>query len=355
MDISLKLNTIAGYLKRRRAGRYQGEFIFRLGEMLNQGFAIGDALEFLLINFDRNHRESIRLIRTELNAGTPLNEILHMLHFPSMICLQVYFAEKHGRLPETLLHAGEHWKKTEQAKEKLVKLLQYPLFLLFLLFMLLFLLNYFLMPRFEELYAALNFTPSGSTFLLITFLQKGPPFILLAAGVLAAASLFVFFQYQRQTPQSKIHWLIKTPITSTYFPLLFTRLFAKEVSSLLKSGFAVNEVLLILQEQTMHPVLRHVASEINSGLVTGQSFAEAAEQMSCFVPQLPRILRHGETNGRLAQELFLFSHFCETLLEKKIKRSLSILQPSIFLCVGLVVIAIYLSVMLPMFQMVGSI
>ena len=346
---------IAGYLKKKRAGRYQGEFIFRLGEMLNQGFTIGHALEFLLMNFDRNHRESIRLIRAELNAGTSLNEILHMLHFPSMICLQVYFAEKHGRLPETLIQAGEQWKKTEQAKEKLVKLLQYPLFLLFLLFMLLFLLNYFLMPRFEELYSALDFTPSGSTFLLITFLQKGPPFIMLAAGGLAAAFLSFFFHYQRQTPQSKINWLIKTPMISTYFSLLFTRLFAKEISSLLQSGFAVNEVLLILQEQTMHPVLRHVAAEINSRLVTGQSFAEAAEQIPCFVPQLPRILRHGETNGRLAQELHLFGHFCEALLEKKIKRGLSILQPAIFLCVGLVVIAIYLSVMLPMFQMVGSI
>lgn len=322
---------------------------------MEQGFTMSQALEFLLMNFDRNHRESILAIRTELNAGTPLHEILRMLDFSSMVCLQVYFAEKHGRLPETLLNAGKHWQKTEQAKEKLVKLLQYPLFLLFLLLMLLFLLNSFLMPRFEELHAALGFTPSGSTLLLMVFLQKGPPFVMAAAFSSIAAAFFFFFQYDRQTPQRKIKWLLKMPVVSTLFSLFFTRLFAKEVSYLLQSGFAVNEVLLILQEQTMYPTLRYIASEINSRLVTGQSFAEAAEQEACFVPQLARILRHGEANGRLDQELFLFSQLCEALIEKKIKNWLAVLQPAIFLFVGVVVIAIYLSVMLPMFQMVGSI
>ncbi|MEK4028819.1 competence type IV pilus assembly protein ComGB [Pseudobacillus sp. FSL P4-0506] len=323
--------------------------------MLNQGFTMSQALEFLLMNFDRNHHKSTQKIRSELNDGTSLNEILHMLNFPSMICLQVYFAEKHGRLPETLIYAGEHWKKTEEAKEKLAKLLQYPIFLLFLLFMLLLLLNQFLMPRFEELYAALSFAPSGSTLLLIAFLQQGPSFILLAAAGLAVASLSFFFHYQRQTPRSKINWMVNIPVASTYFTLFLTRLFAKEVSYLLQSGFAVNEVLLILQEQTMHPILRQVALEMNLHLVTGQSLAESAEQVSGFVPELPRILRHGETNGRLAQELLLFSQFCDVLIEKKIKRGLAVLQPAIFLFVGLVVVAIYLSVMLPMFQMMGSI
>ncbi|MGC8228471.1 competence type IV pilus assembly protein ComGB [Pseudobacillus badius] len=355
MGISLKANMIAGYLKKRRAGKYQGEFILRLGEMLKQGFPMSAALEFLLINFDRNHRESIHSLRAELNAGTPLHEILHLLDFPSMICLQVYFAEKHGRLPETLIQAGEHWKKTEQAKEKLTKLLQYPLFLLFLLFLLLFLLKHFLMPRLEDLYAALNFSPEGTTLLFMAFLQKGPSLILLAAAGCAAASLSYFFNYQRQTPQIKINRLMKIPVLSTFFALFFTRLFAKEVSYLLESGFAVNEVLLILQEQTVHPMMKHVAAGINGYLVTGHSLAEAAEQVSCFVPQLPRIMRHGEANSRLAQELLLFSQFCETLLEKKIKKGMAILQPAIFLFVGLVVIAIYLSVMLPMFQMIGSV
>lgn len=59
--------------------------------------------------------------------------------------------------------------------------------------MLLLLLNQFLMPRFEELYAALSFAPSGSTLLLIAFLQQGPSFILLAAAGLAVASLSFFF------------------------------------------------------------------------------------------------------------------------------------------------------------------
>ncbi|WP_275296745.1 competence type IV pilus assembly protein ComGB [Bacillus sp. REN10] len=346
---------IVGYLKKRRATKYQGEFIFRLGEMLQQGFTIGGALEFLLLNFDRNHQQSIRLIRSELNAGTPLNEILQLLQFPSTICLQVFFAEKHGHLPATLKHAGDQWKKTEEAKEKLTKLLQYPLFLLFILFMLLFLLNSFLTPRFEELYSSLGFTPQGGTFALIAFLQVAPPLFLMMTSLFLILFIMFFLYYQKQTPQKRITFLMKIPVVSAYFSLFFTRLFSKEVSYLLKSGFAVNEVLFILQQQMMHPILKHIAAEMKAALLLGHSFAEAAEKIPCFEKQLAKLLRHGEANGRLAEELFIFSEFCERVIEKRVKNMLAVLQPSIFLFVGIVVVAIYLSVMLPMFQMVGSI
>lgn len=78
---------------------------------------MSQALEFLLMNFDRNHHKSTQKIRSELNDGTSLNEILHMLNFPSMICLQVYFAEKHGRLPETLIYAGSTGKRPKRQRK----------------------------------------------------------------------------------------------------------------------------------------------------------------------------------------------------------------------------------------------
>ncbi|WP_198508483.1 competence type IV pilus assembly protein ComGB [Bacillus xiapuensis] len=335
--------------------KHQGEFIFRLGEMLQQGFTMGAALEFLLMNFDRNHHDSIRLTRMELNAGTPLNEILRKLRFPSMICLQVYFAEKHGHLSETLSNAGDQWKKSEQSKEKLLKLLQYPLFLLFLLLMLLILLNRFLMPRFESLYDTLGYSPEGSTYFLIAFLQVSPPLMVTVITVAFIISLLFFRYYQRQNPRRKVAILMKTPLISSYFSLFITRLFAKETSYLLKSGFAVNEVLYILQKQMMHPVLTYIASEMKTHLLHGDSFAAAAERIPCFERQLSKLLRHGEANGRLADELMIYSHFCENLIEQKIKKALALLQPAIFLFVGCIVVAIYLSVMLPMFQMIGSI
>ncbi|MBM7650467.1 competence protein ComGB [Bacillus ectoiniformans] len=346
---------IAGYLKKRREGKYQGEFVYRLGEMLEQGFTLGNALEFLLMNFKQNDEAVIESIQSELSSGTPLNEVLLKLDFPSMICLQVYFAEMHGRVPETLKYAGAQWKKTEELKEKLSKLLQYPMFLLLILFTLLFLLHTFLMPRFEALYTALDFSPQGATAWLLSFLQIAPLISIASAVILITSSTVFALHFKRQNPQQKITLLMKIPILSSLFSLYFTNLFSKEVSHLLKSGFAVNEVFLILQQQTMHPMLKHVAYMMNNQLLLGHSVAEAVTVIDCFESQLAQLVKHGDASGRLAEELFIFSQFCETLIEEKVKTLLSILQPAIFLFVGVVVIAIYLSVMLPMFQMVGSI
>jgi len=346
---------LAGYLKKRKQSRYQGDFIFRLGDMLKQGFAISEALEFLLMNYNENDRQAIKMIHQELNSGSPLNEILRKLHFPSMVCLQVFFAEKHGKLPETLLSAGVQWKKNEQMKEKITKLIQYPAFLLVMLILLLFLLNLFLIPRFERLYTAMGFEPSPGTKVLMFFLQSAPP-VIFTLMILLIIFLISFYQYySRQNPRKRTKLLMKIPGFLSFFRLYFTQLFSREIGQLLRSGFAVNETLSILQQQTMQPMLEYVSNEINQQLKLGYALADAIEQVPLFEQQLARLIRHGEANGRLAEELIIFSEFCSSLMEERIRRILSVFQPAIFLFVGLVVVAIYLSVMLPMFQMVESI
>lgn len=52
----------------------------------------------------------------------------------------------------------------------------------------------------------------------------------------------------------------------------------------------------------------------------------------------------------MGEELLLYASFCDQLIENKIKKATSIIQPAVFLIIGTVVMAVYLSVMLPMFE-----
>lgn len=331
------------------------DFIFRLGEMLEKGFTIRESIDFLMLNIPGISGKQTKHIRQMLQAGIPLHEILPILHVPSLICLQVYFAEKHGNVQDALLHAGRQWKKSEQSKEKLMKLLQYPIFLLFLLVMLLAVLNTFVLPQFHDLHASMGYKPEGLILLLLFFLEWVPPIMLILLPCAIGLSIFLYARYRLLSPKKKADMLIRIPYVRTFFQLYFTRLFAREAAQLLNSGFAVNEMLHVFERQTIYPMLTAVSEIIDKGLMNGVSLQEAIKQITWFDKKLSALTGHGGANGRLGEELLMYAAFCDELIEEKIKKLTGFIQPVVFLFIGAVVMTVYLSVMLPMFEMMGSV
>ncbi len=323
--------------------------------MLKKGFTIGDAVNFLMIHIPGLNKKQIASVRKSLQNGTPLHEIMAIINVPSLICLQIYFAEQHGNVQETLIHAGTQWKKAEQSKERLVKLLHYPVFLFMMLVILLAVLNTFVLPQFRDLHASMGYKPQGLTALLLLFLQWAPPAVLLLVPASAGAGLFLYTRYKLLSPPSRADMLSKIPYIRMLFRLYFTRLFARETAQLLNSGFSVNELLHIFEKQDIYPMLRAVSQKINSQLVKGETLQEAVAGISWFDRKIAALISHGGANGRTGEELLLYAEFCDQLVEDKIKKITGIIQPAVFLIIGMTVMAVYLSVMLPMFEMIGSV
>lgn len=355
MDSSRVKNGLAGMLAKRISAKNSADFIKRLGEMLEKGFTIGDAVDFLMLNVPGVSKKQAAAIQNNLQNGTPLHEILPILQVPSIICLQVFFAERHGNVQETLIHAGTQWEKAEQSKQELIRLLQYPVFLLGLLVILLAVLNTFVLPQFRDLHASMGYEPAGMIAVLLFFLQWAPPMILLALPVIAGGFLFLYTRYKLLAPQKKANMLSNIPYIRSFFQLYFTRLFAREAAQLLNSGFAVNEMLHVFEQQTIYPMLQTVSKKINVQLIEGETLQEAISRISWFDHKLSALIGHGGASGKTGEELLLYAGFCDRLVEDKIKKITGVIQPAVFLIIGTIVMAVYLSVMLPMFEMIGSV
>lgn len=312
-------------------------------------------MDFLMLNVRGINGKQMKHIRQMLQAGTPLHELLPILHVPSLICLQVYFAEKHGNVQDTLIHAGTQWKKSEQSKDKLMKMLQYPIFLFFLLVMLLVVLNTFVLPQFHDLHASMGYQPRGITLVLLFFLEWVPPIVLILLPCMMGLLFFLYARYRLLSPKKKADMLIHIPYIRTFFQLYFTRLFARESAQLLNSGFAVNEMLHVFEQQNIYPMLTAVSEIIDKRLMNGESLQEAIKQVAWFDEKLSALTGYGGTNGRLGEELLMYAEFCDELVEEKIKKLTGFIQPAVFLFIGAVVMIVYLSVMLPMFEMMGSV
>ncbi|MBM7584609.1 competence protein ComGB [Bacillus pakistanensis] len=338
----------------KRKLKEQGEILIRLGELLKNGYTLLESIDFLFIHLLKG-KDDLRLkIIKELQNGAALSEVLLKLGMSNNVCAQVYFAEKHGLVFETLLDSGEYLLKRHEDQEALKKVLQYPLILISILFLLLILLRKMLFPRFFLLYESLGYQPSTLIAWMMNMIHYLPHIMFsILLCILLGIGLY-YFKLKKLPPLIKSNLLLSIPVICHYIRLIQTHFFSREFSYLLKSGMSINEALLIFENQSFRPLFQAIASRVRKDLYNGLTFPESLQSFSLFSTEFLTVIRHGETNGKLSHELMFYSDFCMKELENRLNKWLKIIQPSVFVFVGLFILSIYFSIMIPLFQVMQN-
>ncbi|MGD6803924.1 competence type IV pilus assembly protein ComGB [Rossellomorea vietnamensis] len=331
-----------------------GSFLKRLGELLSNGYSLTDAIEFVFIGHYQGQDAIKQKMLSQLQNGLSLSAVLQSAGLPLHVCTQIYFAEMHGRIAETLIQAGEYLHARQKDREALMKVLTYPLALIFILIGVMILLKSVLFPQFQILYSSMGYSPENNLRIFLVIVERLPALFL----VLLVLSVFggaVFYQrFQSRTPLKRAELLLRIPLISKYLRLLYTQFFSREVSFLLNSGMSINQALNEMGSQTYRPLFKEAAGRMIQDLRIGKSFPETVEFFGLFTDGFLEVIRHGERRGQLPQELFIYSQFCMETLEDSGKKLLTVIQPVVFLFIGVFILLIYFSIMVPMFQVMQS-
>jgi competence protein ComGB len=89
--------------------------------------------------------------------------------------------------------------------------------------------------------------------------------------------------------------------------------------------------------------------------MTGEKLETILASLSFFEKEFPMIVKHGQENGKLEQELLFFSKHCVTNMEEMIEKRLKAIQPVLYLFIGFMVVSMYLAILLPMFHLLDGI
>ncbi|MCP3738501.1 competence type IV pilus assembly protein ComGB [Rossellomorea sp. BNER] len=338
----------------KRKLKEQGEILIRLGELLKNGYTLLESIDFLFIHLLKG-KDDLRLeIIKNLQNGAAISEVLLNLGMSNNVCAQIYFAEKHGLVFETLLDSGEYLLKRHEDQEALKKVLQYPIILISILFLLLILLRKMLFPRFFLLYESLGYQPSPLIAWMMNLIHYLPHTIMVILMCILLGFGFYYFKWRKLPPLKRSNLTISIPVISHYVRLIQIHFFSREFSYLLKSGMSINEALLIFENQSFRPLFQVIASKVRKDLYNGQTLPESLQSFSLFNTEFLTVIRHGEKNGKLAHELMFYSDYCMREFENRLNKWLKIIQPSVFVFVGLFILSIYFSIMIPLFQVMQN-
>ncbi|MCY8114294.1 type II secretion system F family protein, partial [Bacillus spizizenii] len=86
----------------------------------------------------------------------------------------------------------------------------------------------------------------------------------------------------------------------------------------------------------------------------GESIETAICESPYYETDFSKVISHGQSGGRLDRELFTYSQFILQRLEHKAQKWTGILQPMIYGFVAAMILIVYLSMLLPMYQMMNQ-
>ncbi|WP_040208037.1 competence type IV pilus assembly protein ComGB [Neobacillus jeddahensis] len=340
---------------RKWAINEQANFLKRTGELLARGYPIAAAIESIAFQLPLKRREELYESLVELKKGTPFHLALHNLGFNKDLIGYVYFAEQHGSFADALLEGSELALLKDRDVQKLLKLLQYPLLLIIITACLFIFIENTLLPRFTTLFASLGLEENFFTKVIYAFDQYFPKAIGAVFLTLLLSAVYYFFVFRKRSVLQQRSLLAHIPIAGRILKLLFTHYFSIQLSFLLSGGISVSEALILFEKNKRQPFYSHIAAEIKNRLITGEKLDTILGSFSFFEKEFPMIVKHGQENGKLEQELLFFSKHCVSLMEGLIEKWLKTIQPVLYLFIGFLVVSMYLAILLPMFHLLDGI
>jgi len=128
-------------------------------------------------------------------------------------------------------------------------------------------------------------------------------------------------------------------------------IFTRQLSTMIDAGLPLVQSLEILGEQTENPSFKKVLRAIRSDVESGSTFADAMKKHpACFDNLYCNMVEAGEVGGILDTILGRLAGFMEKsmALKKKVKGAMT--YPIICICISLVVMAVMLVFVVPVFQ-----
>ncbi|MYL47976.1 hypothetical protein GLV98_00705 [Halobacillus litoralis] len=324
-------------------------FFKRCSHILDKGYPLLDALE--MTGWDTSLKSTCDILTQHLSAGHPIHEAFMKARFSHSVTNFLYFSQVHHNLSRSFHQCKDMLQLKKDYKEKFVKVIRYPVFLLVFLIIACTILQRTVIPNFLNLFEG----EKDGTFrlmVIIMHVMNGLGILVLLSGLLLVVIMIIL---PRMTLKKKLSLYERVPLLKLYHSYSVSFLFTTHLHSLLQAGLPLKDSIEMICRHKKYELLSHYCKELLYELSNGKTFAQAIYSCPLFRPELTNIFHHTNDIKALKDELELLAEFFIDYLNQKISAWLHIIQPAFFIIIATVIILIYASIMLPLYQWMNQI
>jgi len=330
-------------------------FCQQLGVMLDTGVPLPEALEACR---SQSRRKEFSQLLTEIHVdvcgGTPLSRSMARFPrvFPTIVVSLVRASEASGTMALMLGRVGDYLLKEERTRRQVRGAATYPAFmfgsaLLITAFMLV-----VILPKFAAIYERKGSELPTATKIMMGIgdaLRYGwtiwvPAVVVLAIGIVV---------WRRTTSGRRtIDWCkLSIPVIGRLTVTLYMARAGRTMSTLLAGGVGLIDVIRICKGVTNNLVFDRMWQDMEERVRDGKELTGAVADSRWIPAGVASMMSAGERSGRLPEVMEKIANRSDEELDVGIKKATSMIEPVLIIFMGLLVGAVAMALLLPIFKM----
>lgn len=348
-----EIRTRQGLQRIRRADVVS--FAQQLSVMLETGVPLPEGLEAIASQARRSEfRAVLESVREDVCGGSPLSEALARWPqvFPGVMVSLLQAAELSGTTALMLSRVSDYLSKELRTKRQVRGAMLYPGFMLGSGLLVVAFLVTFILPRFAKIYEMRSASLPAPTKMLMsigTFAVEGWMYYV---PVLVAAAVGLLVVPRTSAGRRWIDWLkLRAPVFRSIHVHLYVTRSTRTMSTLLAAGVNLMDAINACRQVTRNVIFDRVWSGMEQHVRDGRRLSQAFEESSDVPANVASMVAAGERSGRLPEVMERVAEYSEEELELAIRKSTSLLEPVLIIVMGLLVGAVAIALLLPIFRM----
>lgn len=334
-------------------------FARNLSLMIKSGIGMSEAVAILLEDAERAPlKKVLSKVKADLEKGLQLSSALATFptQFSTVFISLLSAGEESGNLESSLLQIATQLKKESDLKKKIMSAMAYPAILLSLAFGVVALLVTVVLPRVSKIFTQAHVQLPLLTRILLGISDFVANQFLATLAILIGGIICIVLARRSSVGRRALQaLLLKTPLVAPLMKKIALVRFTGTLHSLMKAGVPLTRALEITAQAVGNASYRDVLLDIAKNEISkGISFGMALKQRPEHFPRLTSsMIIVGEKSGNFENVLENLSSFYEEEVDGTIKSLITILEPALLLGIGLIIGAIALSIVMPIYQMIN--
>jgi len=326
----------------------------QLATLVRAGLPLEEALAAVSEHTEKARLKSIVLgVRAKVLEGHTLamglEDFPHA--FPTVYRATVAAGEHAGQLDAVLERLADYTESRHGLRQKISHALIYPIVLTSLSLSIVVLMLVYVVPKVVSVFETTGQELPVLTRALIglsEFLQNWW-FMLIAAIALAVVGAQRLLR--NEAARRRLHWwLLKAPVIGRVTRGLNTARFTRTLSILTSSGVPALDALRISASVVNNLPMRAAVEEAAVHVREGGAIGRSLSRSKLFPPMSIHLISSGEASGELDAMLERAANHQENEMDSLLAAMLSVLEPLLIVVMGLMVLAIVMAILLPIFQ-----
>jgi len=335
-------------------------FSRQLALMLQSRVPVTQSLKGLAVQTKKEtFRDKILKISQLVEEGNPLSEAFSA--YPEVFSIfyvsLIKTGEASGKISEALYYLSDHLEREHDIQSQIKGALIYPIFVVCVLGVVLVIVMFVVMPKLVDLLKETTSQPPLFTRMVINFYGfLGQYGWIIMLGLF---SLIVFTIYYFTTKDGKKTYdelSLKLPFIKDFLKKIFLMRFAENISTLISAGLSINNALKITKDTIDNSVYKKIVSETEERVSEGEKISSVLVKYPDYAPAfVVQMIQVGEETGHLDKNLMEIVNFYQKEVKRAVETFTALLEPIMIVFLGGVVALLAISVLQPLYGVLGTI